>query len=49
MSEAIKNLGENKKVSKKEEEKRYQQFIDDDLTFSIDEMLGVLGPRREII
>lgn len=35
------------KQTKKEKEQAYQEFIDDPLTFSIDEMLGILGPRYE--
>jgi len=49
MSETIRNLGSDKKVSKRTAEKRYDQYLDDPLTFSIDEMLQTLGPRRETI
>jgi len=49
MSETIRNLGNEKKVSKKTAEKRYDQYLDDPLTFSLDEMLQTLGPRRETI
>jgi len=48
MSETIKNLGSTKKLTKREE-KRYDQYLDDPLTFSLDEMLQTLGPRREQI
>lgn len=36
-----------RKLSKKEEEKAYQEYLDDPITFSLDEMLGTLGPRYE--
>ncbi len=49
MSETIKNLGSNKKISKKAAERIYDQYLDDPLTFSLDEMLQTLGPRRETI
>ena len=49
MSETIKNLGTEKKISKKAAEKRYDAYLDDPLTFSLDEMLQTLGPRRETI
>ena len=49
MSETIKNLGTEKRVSKKAAEKRYDAYLDDPLTFSLDEMLQTLGPRRETI
>ena len=49
MSETIKNLGSEKKVSKRTVEKRYDAYLDDPLTFSLDEMLQTLGPRRETI
>ena len=49
MSETIKNLGNEKKISKKAAEKRYDAYLDDPLTFSLDEMLQTLGPRRETI
>ncbi len=48
MSETIKNLGSTKKLTKREE-KRYDQYLDDPFTFSLDEMLQTLGPRREQI
>lgn len=48
MSETIRNLGK-KPRSKKEAERRYQEFISDDFIFSLDEVLGVLGPRKETI
>lgn len=35
------------KLSKKEQEKAYQEYLNDPLTFSLDEMLGTLGPRYE--
>lgn len=49
MSETIKNLGKNKRPNKKNNDREYEKFINDDLIFSIDEVLGVLGPRRETI
>lgn len=49
MSETIKNLGTEQKVSKKTADKRYDRYLDDPLTFSIDEALQTLGPRRETI
>ena len=36
-----------RKLSKKEQEKAYQEYLDDPVTFSIDEILGTLGPRYE--
>ena len=48
MSETIRNLGSSKKVTKRDE-RRYDRYLDDPLTFSIDEMLQTLGPRREQI
>lgn len=35
------------KLTKKEQEKAYQEYLDDPITFSLDEMLGTLGPRYE--
>lgn len=35
------------KLTKKEREKAYQEYLEDPLTFSLDEMLGTLGPRYE--
>ena len=49
MSETIRNLGKEQKVSKKTAEKRYDHYLDDPLTFSLDEILQTLGPRRETI
>ena len=49
MSETIRNLGKEQKVSKKTAERRYDHYLDDPLTFSLDEMLQTLGPRRETI
>lgn len=49
MSETIKNLGQSKKVSKRESERRYNQYLDDPVTFAIDEVLQTLGPRQEQI
>ena len=49
MSETIRNLGTEQKVSKKTAERRYDRYLDDPLTFSIDEVLQTLGPRRETI
>lgn len=49
MSETIKNLGTPKKVSKRESERRYNEFLDDPVTFAIDEVLQTLGPRQEQI
>ena len=46
MSETIKNLGVTK-INRRENEKRYNEFLNDDLTFSLDEVLGILGPRKE--
>lgn len=48
MSETIKNLGSNKKLTKKDE-RNYDKYLDDPLTYSLDEMLQTLGPRREQI
>ena len=48
MSATIRNLGSNKKHTKNEERK-YDQYLDDPITFSLDEMLQTLGPRREQI
>ena len=48
MSETIKNLGSTKKLTKRDE-RRYDRYLDDPLTFSLDEMLQTLGPRREEI
>ena len=42
MSETIKNLGSEKKISKKAAERRYDAYLDDPLTFSLDEMLQTL-------
>ena len=36
-----------RKQSKKEQEKAYQEYLNDPLTFSLDEMLGTLGPHYE--
>lgn len=36
-----------RKLSKKEQEKAYKEYLDDPLTFSLDEMLGTLGPHYE--
>jgi len=49
MSETIKNLGTEQKVSKKTVDKRYDRYLDDPFTFSLDEALQTLGPRRETI
>jgi len=49
MSEAIRNLGKKEKVSRKEQEKRYEEYLSDPVTFALDEMLQILGPRRETI
>ena len=49
MSETIKNLGTEQKVSKKTADRRYDRYLDDPLTFSLDEALQTLGPRRETI
>lgn len=49
MSEVIKNLGTNHKVSKKEAQKEYEEYLNDPLTFSLDEILQTLGPRNEKI
>ena len=49
MSETIKNLGTEQKVSKRTADKRYDKYLDDPLTFSLDEALQTLGPRRETI
>ncbi|MCQ2801279.1 MAG: hypothetical protein MJ222_01290 [Bacilli bacterium] len=40
---------DSKPKSKKELEREYKEYIDDPLTFSIDEQLQVLGPRYEKI
>ena len=48
MSETIRNLGSNKKLTKKDE-RNYDKYLDDPLTYSLDEMLQTLGPRRETI
>ena len=48
MSETIKNLGSNKKFTKRDE-RNYDRYLDDPLTYSLDEMLQTLGPRREQI
>lgn len=49
MSETIKNLGNEKKISKKEDEKRYEEYLSDPITFALDEMLQTLGPRHEVL
>lgn len=49
MSETIQNLGKARKTNKRKEEKAYNEFINDDFTFSLDEVLGILGPRKETI
>jgi hypothetical protein len=49
MSETIKNLGNEQKVSKRTADRRYDRYLDDPITFSIDEVLQTLGPRRETI
>ena len=49
MSETIKNLGSEQKVSKRTADRHYDRYLDDPLTFSIDEALQTLGPRRETI
>ena len=49
MSETIKNLGSEQKVSKRTADRRYDRYLDDPITFSIDEVLQTLGPRRETI
>lgn len=40
---------DSKPKSKKTVEREYQEFLDDPITFSLDEMLNVLGPRYEKI
>ena len=40
---------DSKPKSKKQVEKEYKEYLDDPITFSIDEQLGVLGPRYEKI
>lgn len=47
MSEVMKNLGSHKKISKKQADKEYETFLDDPVTFAVDEILGILGPRNE--
>ena len=49
VSETIKNLGSKTKMTKKESEQRYEEYLEDPLTFSLDEMLQTLGPRKENI
>ena len=48
MSETIRNLGSSKKLTKRDE-RNYDRYLDDPLTYSLDEMLQTLGPRREQI
>ena len=43
------NLGVSKKESKRESERRYNEYLDDPVTFAIDEVLQTLGPRQEQI
>lgn len=42
-------LLESKPKSKKAKEKEYREYLEDPITFSIDEQLNVLGPRYEKI
>lgn len=49
MSEVLKNLGSNKRPSKKENDRAYEEYLSDPLTYSLDEILQTLGPRKERI
>ena len=49
VSETIKNLGTRKRESKKEADRRYNEYLEDPVTFAIDEVLQTLGPRKETI
>lgn len=39
----------SKRQSKKQIEKEYEEYLDDPLTFALDEALGILGPHNEKI
>lgn len=40
---------DSKPKSEKVKEREYQEYLEDPITFSIDEQLNVLGPRYEKI
>lgn len=48
MSQVLKRSEPRMKVTKRND-KEYENFINDPLTFSLDEILNVLGPRHEKI
>lgn len=47
MSQILRNQFVEQKLRERRSDKEYEKLLDDPITYSIDEVLNILGPRSE--